>query len=85
MKIKIKKKLRDLTKEQYEKNIDTICSSFDNCEKCPFRICTCVSDYQFSWINNKDMFSNKFLDQEVEISVEMFTENDKQYLKGLHA
>lgn len=81
MKIQIKKKLRDLTKEQYEKNKDTICNSFDNCEKCPFRMCTCVSEYQFSWVNNKDMFSDKFLDQEVEINVEIFTEDDKQFLK----
>lgn len=80
--MKIKKKLRDLTKEEYSNNKDRICVSFDNCEKCPFNIVACEPTYRFSWTDNKKMFSDKFLNQEVEIEVpDILTKEDKEYLE----
>ena len=58
-----KVKLRDLTEEQYEKWRDKNCGVYD-CFKCPFRCVDCNNTF---WISCKDMYSDKFLDQEVEI------------------
>ena len=35
------------------------------CGKCPFShvVCDCLD----SWINNKDLYSDEFLDQEIEV------------------
>ena len=65
-----KVKLRDLTEEQYQKWILKNCDNYDDkCEGCPFQKVYCdrnpnIDDW---WIRNKDLYSNKFLDQEVEI------------------
>lgn len=39
------------------------------CTKCPFRIIKCGESIfsKTSWIMNKDIFSDKFLEQEIEI------------------
>ena len=65
-----KVKLRDLTEEQYQKWILKNCDNYDDkCEGCPFLKVYCdrnpnIDDW---WIRNKDLYSDKFLDQEVEI------------------
>ena len=65
-----KVKLRDLTEEQYQKWILKNCDNYDDkCEGCPFQKVYCdrnpnIDDW---WIRNKDLYSDKFLDQEVEI------------------
>ena len=65
-----KVKLRDLTEEQYQKWILKNCGNYDDkCEGCPFQKVYCdrnpnIDDW---WIRNKDLYSDKFLDQEVEI------------------
>lgn len=61
---KKKVKLRDLTAEQVKKWIDENCNRGDYCKDCPFR---CIECYDTFWLSCKDMFSDKFLDQEVEI------------------
>ena len=60
-----KVKLRDLTAEQYEKWIEDNCYTVE-CEDCIFCnvYCRCAND---CWVKNKDLYSDKFLDQEVEI------------------
>ena len=70
---KKKVKLRDLTEEQFEK----YCKSFTgkgnygaNCDKCVFHNVSCTSWYDNCWIKHKDLYSDKFLDQEIEIEVE---------------
>lgn len=69
-------KLRDLTEEQYDKWLDANCKGVyaGACENCPFiRVdCGCC-DYSTDdtvWYLNKDLFSDKFLDQEIEIDEE---------------
>ena len=63
VKEKKKVKLRDLTEEQYIKWQDKNCEKYD-CSKCPFR---CVDCNRAFWMNCKDIYSNKFLDQEIEV------------------
>lgn len=70
---KMKKvKLRDLTREQYEKWRRADCGGLKlNCDLCPLRYADC-SDYsdEGDWLDHKELFSDKFLDQEIEIGVE---------------
>lgn len=65
----IKKKLRDLTEEEWDKWLEKGC--FNNCftcKKCPLKRAYCYrSTNESSWINNKDVYSDKFLNQEIEI------------------
>lgn len=59
---KKKVKLRELTLEQFEKWRNKNCY---NCPPdCPFKILECNDTF---WLSCKDMFSDKFLDQEIEI------------------
>lgn len=63
-----KVKLRDLTEEQYreyEKNCKERI-----CVECPFNDVECTSNYTNCWVNHKDLYSDKFLDQEIEIKEE---------------
>ena len=60
-----KVKLRDLTSEQYKKWYENNCSEL-KCEDCIFCNVRCGLGI-FSWVKNKDTYSDKFLDQEIEI------------------
>lgn len=60
---KKKVKLKDLTPEQFGKWRIYNCKKYD-CLDCPFR---CVDCNKTFWLSCKDMYSDKFLDQEVEI------------------
>lgn len=66
-----KVKLRDLTEEQYDLWIKNNCTKKynDYCTGCPFQKVKCdnygtVND---AWYLNKDLYSDKFLDQEIEV------------------
>ena len=67
----IKKKLRDVTAEEYEKYHIKTCQS-DCCEHCMFRnvVCRIPCLGSSSWVLNKDMYSDKFLSQEIKIEIE---------------
>ena len=58
---KKKVKLRDLTNEQYI----NYCKTRTHCRECLFRDVACVEWY--SWIKHKDLCSDEFLDQEIEV------------------
>lgn len=58
-----KVKLRDLTKEQYVKWRENNCCVNICCYSCPFKSINC----DIGWHNYKEMYSDKFLDQEIEI------------------
>lgn len=83
-KLKMKKriKLRDMTKEQWEK---FECGSNLRCEKCMFNPINCCQDvYRLDWTKHKDLYSDKFLDQEAEIEVpDILTKAEKEYLKAV--
>ena len=83
--MKKKIKLKDLTKEQWDTNRDSLCKldKGENCDKCIFLWVDCDdSILRSSWINHKDLYSNKYLDQEVEIEVpDILNEEEKEYLR----
>ena len=60
-----KVKLRDLTEEQLEKWRRTNCIGY-KCHDCIFNKVGCIY-VAYCWIKDKSLFSDKFLDQEVEI------------------
>lgn len=65
-----KVKLRDLTEEQYKKWFKNNCAKYDDyCQGCPFQKIKCVSREKKNdaWYLNKDLYSDKVLDQEIEI------------------
>lgn len=65
IKLPKKKKLRDLTPEEWDKWLKKNCG---DCSECIFRKALCSdSRKEESWINNKDLYSDKFLDQEIEV------------------
>ena len=62
-----KKKLRDLSPEEWDKWRDKNCR-FTRCENCIFNSASCLeSESKYSWIHHKDLYSDKFLDQEIEV------------------
>lgn len=64
---KEKVKLRDLTKEQYKNWYKGYCYLYEDCEHCCFKAVQCDYTYERCWINHKDVYSDKFLDQEIEV------------------
>ena len=68
-----KVKLRDLTQEQYEKWFNNNCCSknedkrMSDCFDCIFHNVICNPEISRCWIKHKDLYSDKFLDQEIEI------------------
>lgn len=60
-----KKKLRDWTMEDFKKWEDVNCKGV--CDDCPFTNVHCNDNAKRFWMNHKDLFSDKFLDQEAEV------------------
>ena len=68
IKLPKKKKLRDLTPEEWDKWQRKNCG---NCNKCAFNMVSCSCSYEKrNWVNNKDLYSDKFLDQEIGVEDE---------------
>lgn len=66
-----KVKLRDLTEEQCENWCNGHCHLYKECKDCAFGKVNCLtSNKPLCWVNNKDLYSDKFLDQEIEIEEE---------------
>lgn len=87
--MKQKIKLRDLTEEQYKVWFDNNCSLKD-CVDCPFDRIMCNCRSVGCWSKNKDLYSDKFLDQEIEIEVPdenvhvQILKNDDERLDYIH-
>ena len=63
-----KKKLRDLIKDEWDKWKRVDCDERMSCDDCIFRNVPCGKSSSLnSWFNNKDLFSDKFLNQEIEV------------------
>lgn len=79
----IKKKLRDITKKEYEKWREKECKTNKIlCGNCPFNIVHC--DTIRPWYENKEMLSDKFLNQEIDIEVpDILDETEKKYLSAV--
>ena len=67
VKEKKKVKLRDLTEEQFDKWILKNCQKNNECKNCVFNRVNCINTSAYSSIKAKSLFSDKFLDQEIEI------------------
>lgn len=74
-------KLRDMTEEQYETWRKLNCLGA-NCNTCPFLRARCILG-EFCWVKNKDIYSDKFLDQEIKIEIELLTPKEKEYLESV--
>lgn len=61
---KQKIKLKDMTMKDYDKWQQKNCKGL-NCRVCPFRLVRC--SVLEGWISNKDLYSEKFLNQEIEL------------------
>lgn len=83
--MKKKIKLRDLTPEQWDIINKNECFEIVECKNCLFNHVYCGdSDNAHAWINHKDLYSNKFLDQEVEIEVpDILTKEEREYLSDV--
>jgi hypothetical protein len=83
-KMKRKIKLRDMTKEDFAKWKEKKCVKI-SCKDCVFCKAPCTEpNDEDSWINNKDLYSDKFLDQEVEIDIsDILDEKEKEYLRNV--
>ncbi len=67
IKLQKKKKLRDLTFDEWKKWKNENCNRKKLCEDCLFNPVRCTTNTKGSWVNNKDLYSDKFLDQEIEV------------------
>lgn len=79
----MKIKLRDLTEEQYEEWSEKKCNGY--CHKCIFNNVRCKSYNGGCWVFHKDLYSDNFLNQEVEIEDEggILTEEERKYLSNV--
>ena len=60
------KKLRDLTEKEFDNWVNKNCDNgILSCRDCVFRYVNC--DKHFKWIHHKDLYSDKFLNQEIEV------------------
>lgn len=80
--MKIKKKLKDISLEEFKVWSIKNCNQL-SCEKCVFSKVCCDEFSSDCWINNKDIYSDKFLNQEIEIETDILSEKEKEYLKSI--
>lgn len=78
----IKKKLKDISLEELKVWSIKNCKQL-SCEKCVFSKVCCNEFSSDCWINNKDIYSDKFLNQEIEIESDILSEKEKEYLKSI--
>lgn len=84
-KMKRKIKLRDLTAKQWNDNMGCECNKYKDCNGCRFRYIDCsTSNFESSWINHKEIFNDKFLNQEIEIEEpDILDKQEKEYLRAV--
>lgn len=85
--MKVKKKLKDLTPEEYKNWRTKYCigdissGSHSTCDDCPLTSVICNGIDKKIWVNNKDLYSDKFLNQEIEIEEpNILNKKEKEYL-----
>lgn len=81
-----KVKLRDMTEKEFQNWKSEKCEA--DCEHCIFENveCTCIEWKNSCWVSNKNLYSDKFLDQEIEIEIAdepLLTKEEKEYLEGV--
>lgn len=82
--MKVTKKLRDVTKGEYSNWYKCNNCANNTCKNCPLRFSTCGILSDNCWVINKDMYSDKFLDQTIEIEVpDVLDKEEKEYLSAV--
>ena len=80
--MKITKKLRDVSYEEYVEWCRK-CKLAD-CRVCIFDKVNCNIGSIRSWVENKDLYSDKFLDQTIEVEVpDILDKKEKEYLSAV--
>lgn len=79
----MKIKLRDITIDDLRRFKKDVCCDLKECKSCPLKNANCNTHSEYCWVYNKEMFSDKFLDQEIEIEDEILTEKERDYLKAV--
>lgn len=81
--MKIKKKLKYLTPEEFYNWSKENCD-YTECNACPFKSANCNLYDEDSWVNHKELFSDKFLNQELEIiTLDILDRKEKEYLQNV--
>lgn len=85
--MKIKKKLKDLTIEDWKNWKKFNCLKKD-CSNCIFKTLGCYDDVytgdEYAWVNNKEIFNKDFLNLEVEIEAkDILDKVEKEYLENV--
>lgn len=81
--MKIKKKLKYLTPEEFYNWEKENCDHTE-CNACPFKSANCNLYDEDSWVNHKELFSNEFLNQELEIKApDILDKQEKEYLQNV--
>lgn len=81
--MKIKKKLKYLTPEEFY-NWEKENCDYAECNACPFKSANCNLYDEDSWVNHKELFSDKFLNQELEIiTLDILDRKEKEYLQNV--
>lgn len=77
--MKITKKLRDITYEE----LTNYCRGKIICPECFLRNVRCCTSND-CWVYHKDLYSDKFLDQTIEVEVpDILTKEEKEYLSAV--
>ena len=73
-------KLRDVTPEKLKECNRINCDN--HCDGCIFdNVYCCIINSNHQWVHHKDLYSDKFLDQTIEIEVpDILTKEEKEYL-----
>lgn len=81
--MKMKKKLKYLTPEEFYNWEKENCNHTE-CNACPFKSANCNLYDEDSWVNHKELFSDKFLNQELEINTpDILDRKEKEYLRNV--
>lgn len=88
----MKKKLRDLTIKDYERYEHEVCSvvnqsgdkTSDKCRWCPLRYVNCNIDDRACWIYHDELYSDAFLDSEIEIGGDLSSQIVELYRRLSH-
>ena len=82
--MKITKKLRDVTKEEFKKWIENNCKKCETCEDCIFVAVDCFGTSKTNWTMHKEIFNDSFLNQTIEIEMpEILDKKEKEYLSAV--
>lgn len=84
--MKVKKKLRDFEEYDFIKYIFTDCHFhyvWGSCTDCIFYNVMCNTKSDQCWVKHKNLYSNEFLDQELEIDVSETLDEKEKDLKEL--